>query len=190
MTPTPFARRAALIGSVLPAVMAAALPLTLSPARAEALGECPPAAEALLNGFYGWFLASRPRYRDDFASQERRFTPDLYRDLRAGFALDPAEGRGYVDFDPFSGTQVFSYAHRIDGCRRDADNRLIARLGVQADLRRAGAEYQPLDYVLVPDPGPSSDGEGMGWRIDDIRYPDSDNFSLRQFLTDLLTGRR
>jgi hypothetical protein len=41
--------------------------------------------------------------------------------------------------------------------------------------------------VLVPDRGPA--GEEGGWRIDDIRYPDSENFSLRQFLADLLNGR-
>lgn len=140
-------------------------------------GPCPPAATATVDGFYRWYLASGDRYREDFASQRQRFTAGLYRDLRQGFAMEPSDG-GFVDFDPFSNTQVSSYGHRIEGCRPGAGEQLILRVDVLAGLRRQGASPQPLDYVLTP--------SGLGWRIEDIRYPSSDDFSLRQFLSDLI----
>ena len=45
--------------------------------------------------------------RAQFTSQKQRFTPELEDLLLAAFALQPSDGR-FVDFDPFSNTQVHS----------------------------------------------------------------------------------
>lgn len=137
---------------------------------------CPPAARAQLDGFYRWFLASNDA-RAQFQSQRQRFTAELYQQLRAGFALRPADGR-FVDFDPFSNTQVASYGHRIGGCHREPNGLLVMRVEVLAGLGPSRASYQPLDYVLAADDGT--------WRIADIRYPGEVSFSLRQYLQGLL----
>jgi|694.fasta_scaffold84721_2 hypothetical protein len=137
---------------------------------------CPPAAKAQLEGFYRWFLASNDG-RSQFQSQRHRFTAELYEELRAGFALQPADGR-FVDFDPFSNTQVTSYGHRIAGCRLDANGSLVMRVQVLAGLAPSRASYQPLDYVLT--------ASGGDWRIADIRYPGEVSFSLREYLQRLL----
>jgi hypothetical protein len=137
---------------------------------------CPPAAKAQLDGFYGWFLASNDG-RSQFQSQRHRFTAELYEELRAGFALQPAGGR-FVDFDPFSNTQVTSYGHRIAGCRLDANGSLVMRVQVLAGLAPSRASYQPLDYVLT--------ANGSDWRIADIHYPGEVSFFLREYLQPLL----
>jgi hypothetical protein len=137
---------------------------------------CPPAATALLDGFYRWFLASSDG-RSTFDSQEQRFTPELYASLSAGFALRPADGR-FVDFDPFSNTQVASYGHRIASCRREENELLLMLVEVLAGLSPSRASTVPLDYVLSP--------KGEAWRIADIRYPGEMSFSLIEYLHDLL----
>jgi hypothetical protein len=140
---------------------------------------CPPAATALLDGFYRWFLASSDG-RSSFGSQEQRFTPELYASLSAGFALRPADGR-FVDFDPFSNTQVASYGHRIASCRREGNALLLMRVEVLAGLSPSRASPVPLDYVLSR--------EGETWRIADIRYPGEMSFSLSEYLHDLLQAQ-
>jgi hypothetical protein len=155
--------------------------LTVSAAAAPAAppGQavpCPLAATAQLDGFYRWFLATSDG-RASFGSQEQRFTPELYANLSAGFALQPADGR-FVDFDPFSNTQVASYGHRIASCRREENEQLLMRVEVLAGLSPSRASTVPLDYVLSP--------EGEAWRIADIRYPGEMSFSLIEYLHDLL----
>jgi hypothetical protein len=144
----------------------------LTPAAAPALERplaCPAAARQQLEGFYRWFLNSGDRYRDSFASQRERFTPRLSGDLQTAFALQPATGR-FLDFDPFSNSQVPSYSFRIAGCRRDGSGPLLLRVEVLTGLRPIGASYQPLDYVLTP--------SGQTWRIADILYPGEPSFRL------------
>ncbi len=137
---------------------------------------CPPAAQAQLDGFYRWFLASNDG-RSQFQSQRQRFTAELYEELGPGFALQPADGR-FVDFDPFSNTHVASYGYRIAGCRLDEKALLVMRVQVLAGLAPSRASYQPLDYVLTATAG--------DWRIADIRYPGDVSFSLRAYLQGLL----
>jgi hypothetical protein len=138
---------------------------------------CPAAATAQLDGFYRWFLATKDGGRSQLQSQKQRFSQELYRELRAAFALQPADGR-FVDFDPFSNSQVGSYGHRIAGCQRNGDGLLLMRVEVLAGLGPSRTSPVPLDYVLSP--------SGQSWRITDIRYPGEVNFSLRSYLQDLL----
>jgi hypothetical protein len=138
---------------------------------------CPAAATAQLDGFYNWFLATKDRGRSQFQSQKQRFSPELYRELRAAFALQPADGR-FVDFDPFSNSQVGSYGHRIAGCQWNGDGLLLMRVEVLAGLGPSRTSPVPLDYVLSP--------SSQSWRITDIRYRGEVNFSLRSYLQGLL----
>lgn len=160
-------------------LLASGIPISPAAATAAPLQQsvpCPAAATAQLDGFYRWFLATKDG-RSQFQSQEQRFSPELYRELRAAFALKPADGR-FVDFDPFSNTQVASYGHRISGCRRDRDAGLLLRVEVLAGLSPSRTSPVPLDYVLTP--------AAQGWRIADIRYPGETSFSLRAYLQGLL----
>jgi hypothetical protein len=156
--------------------------MSISPAAATAAPlpqpvPCPAAATAQLDGFYRWFLATRDGGRSEFQSQKQRFTPELYRELRAAFALQPADGR-FVDFDPFSNSQVGSYGHRIAGCQWNGDGLLLMRVEVFAGLGPSRTSPVPLDYVLSP--------ASQSWRIADIRYPGEVSFSLRSYLQGLL----
>lgn len=167
----PFSTAAAfLIG----AVVATGAPAAAAP---EQPVPCPAAATAQLDGFYRWFLASGDQVRSDFASQKSRFTPSLFKTLRAAFSLQPQDGR-FVDFDPFSNTQVSSYGHRVAGCRRDSGGSLVMRVEVLAGLRRSGAQVQNLDYVLKP--------HDKSWRIADIVYGGESSFRLSDYLRTLL----
>jgi len=168
--------------SSLAALLVGAAVMTGLPAVAatDQVVPCPAAATAQLDGFYGWFLASGDRVRTDFASQQERFTPALFKSLSTAFALQPQDGR-FVDFDPFSNTQVSSFGHHIAGCRRDAGGNLVMRVEVLAGLRRSGAEAQRLDYVLESD--------GLNWRIADIDYRGESTFRLSAYLRSLLVQR-
>lgn len=108
---------------------------------------------------------------------DSRFTPSLFKTLRAAFSLQPQDGR-FVDFDPFSNTQVSSYGHRVAGCRRDSGGSLVMRVEVLAGLRRSGAQVQKLDYVLKP--------HDKSWRIADIVYGGESSFRLSDYLRTLL----
>ena len=151
-------------------------PIAVTAAPLQRSVPCPPAAQAQLDGFYRWFLASNDG-RSQFQSQRQRFKAELYEELGAGFALQPADG-GFVDFDPFSNTQVASYGYHIAGCRLDEKGLLVMRVQVLAGLAPSRASYQPLDYVLT--------ATGGDWRIADIHYPGDVSFSLRAYLQGLL----
>lgn len=159
-----------LIGSVV------TTPITAAPAPLLRPIPCPQAATQQLDGFYSWFLTS-PDMRAQFTSQKQRFTPELEELLLAAFALQPSDGR-FVDFDPFSNTQVRSYSHRIACCWQEPGDLLVMRVLVQAGLSRDRANEQTLDYVLSRD--------GSSWHIADIRYPGEVSFSLRMYLKQLL----
>ncbi|MFM7676762.1 MAG: hypothetical protein ACKO5F_14560 [Synechococcus sp.] len=167
-------------GALSPAVPAAAA------ASVGSFGACPAAATATIDTLYRWHLAHQESSggRSTLAGQRELFTPLLYDRLRRGFALTPADG-AYVDFDPFSGTQVSTHGARVQGCRRLPDGVLEARVAVQASLRRTSTEPpQQLLFRLEPGPG------GAGWRIADIQYPGERSFSLSRLLADILHHAR
>ncbi len=145
-------------------------------------GVCPAPATATIDALYRWHLAHQAAGgRDTLPSQRDLFTPLLYDRLRRGFALTPADG-AYLDFDPFSGTQVSTHGARVHGCRPLADGVLEARVAVQASLRPTSTEPpQQLLYRLEPGPG------GAGWRVADIEYPGSPPYSLSSSLEALFT---
>jgi len=166
-------------GAISVVLLAAGLLTTAvgaAPAPQQRAMPCPPAATQQLDGFYRWVFTTAD-VRGQFASQKKRFTPELAEQLTAAFALQPSDGR-FVDFDPFSNTQVNSYSHRIAGCWQEPGDLLRMRVLVLAGLGRSRASEQTLDYWLSR--------EGSSWRIADIHYPGAVSFSLGTFLQQLL----
>jgi len=153
------------------------------PLRANEGLECPAAVRAQVDGLYRWQLARQERPGPmAIASQRERFTPELFSLLERAYALTPADGR-FVDFDPFSGTQVTTFGATLQGCRPDHQGRLMARVSVQAGLRGRTAEpQQQLDVVF-------RSTSNQGWRIADIVYIREPSFRLSTYLRDLLEER-
>ena len=153
------------------------------PLRADAALECPAAVRAQVDQLYRWQLARQEQSGPvAMASQRERFTPQLFSLLERAYALTPADGR-FVDFDPFSGTQVNTFRATLQGCSPDHEGRLMARVSVQAGLRGRTAEpQQQLDVVFR-----STSNEG--WRIADIVYLREPSFRLSTYLRNLLEER-
>jgi hypothetical protein len=151
---------------------------------AVVLAPCPAPVKAQLDGLYRWQLARQERRHPiDITSQRSRFSAELYQQLRRAYALSPASGR-YVDFDPFSGTQVSTWGAKVQGCTARSDGGLDALVAVQAGLRNRSAEPpQLLTFRLVSGPSDS-------WRIADITYSSPPGFRLSSYLGELLESRR
>ena len=169
------------LGAGVLAVVAA----VAGPALADAAAlNCPAPVRAQIDGLYRWQLADQDRRPGlAIASQRQRFTPQLYALLKRAYALQPSDGR-FVDFDPFSGTQVSTFGATLLECSRLPSGGLEARVAVRAGLRnRPGEPTQLLRFVLAP-------SAGSGWQIDDIAYPTQPAFRLKAFLLELLEVKR
>ncbi len=153
------------------------------PLRAEAEHDCPPAVRAQVDGLYRWQLARQERPGPiAIGSQRERFTQQLFSLLDRAYALTPADGR-FVDFDPFSGTQVSTLGAELQECHPDQAGQLMARVAVQAGLRgRSAGPAQQLGFVLAQTPQ-------EGWRIADIVYSRERSFRLTTYLKELLEQR-
>ena len=156
------------------------LPQLMPLLAAVALAPCPAAVKAQLDGLYRWQVARQDHSGPiELKSQQSRFTPGLYQNLRHAYGLDPASGR-FVDFDLFSGTQVGTFGANVLGCTATPGGGLEARVAVQAGLRNRPAEApQLLRYLLVRGPAGS-------WKIADIVYSHPAGFRLSSYLADLL----
>jgi hypothetical protein len=148
----------------------------------EGLG-CPAAVRAQVDELYRWQLARQEQSGVmSIASQRERFTPQLFSLLERAYALTPADGR-FVDFDPFSGTQVNTFGAALRDCRFDQQGVLTLRVAVQAGLRGRTAEpAQQLLYRFQHTPA-------EGWRIADIDYLQEPSFRLSTVLKELLEPR-
>lgn len=135
----------------------------------------------MIEQFYGWCQGHNVDPRAQFASQKERFTADFYSDLQRGFALHPDSGR-FLDFDPFSDSQLGGFGFRVEGCRASRPDQQTARVAVLVGLNCRFASNQMLDYVLVY--------RKQGWQIDDFCYPGNEGLSLRDLLCDLLDVSR
>ena len=154
------------------------------PLRAEAEVGCPAAVRAQVDGLYRWHVAQQERAGAiTIASQRERFTPQLFALLQRAYALTPNDGR-FIDFDPFSGTQVNTVAARLEDCRQEQPARLWAQVAVQAGLRGRTAEPpQQLRFVFQHLPT-------EGWRIADIVYLHAPSFRLSTYLRNLVEEQR
>lgn len=159
------------------------LPQLMPLLAAVALTPCPAAVKAQLDGLYRWQVARQDlRGPIELKSQQSRFTPGLYRQLRRAYGLDPASG-SFVDFDLFSGTQVSTFGAEVLGCTATPGGGLEARVAVQAGLRNRPLKApQLLRYQLVRGPAGS-------WKIADIVYAHPAGFRLSSYLDKLLAPR-
>lgn len=147
-----------------------------------AIAPCPAPVEVQLDGLYRWQVARQELRRPlEIANQKGRFTDGLYQKLRRAYALDPASGR-FVDWDLFSGTQVYTFGAKVLGCTALPGGVMEALVAVQAGLRNRPSEApQQLRYQLVMDPFGT-------WKIADIVYPANSGYNRRltSFLAELL----
>ena len=160
------------------------LPLLMPLLLAAAIAPCPAPVKAQLDGLYLWQVARQElRGPLEIASQKGRFTDGLYQKLRRAYALDPASGR-FVDWDLFSGTQVYTFGAKVLGCTALPGGVMEALVAVQAGLRNRLSEApQQLRYQLIMDPVGT-------WKIADIVYPDPPGSRLTSFLAELLDHKR
>ena len=158
------------------------LPQLMPLLLAAAIAPCPAPVKAQLDGLYRWQVAGQDLRRPlEMASQKGRFTDELYQELRRAYALDPASGR-FVDWDLFSGTQVYTFGAKVLGCNALPGAVMEALVAVQAGLRNRLSEApQQLRYQLVMDPFGT-------WKIADIVYPANSGYNRRltSFLAELL----
>ena len=141
---------------------------------------CPAAASAVVAGLYRVLLADDRRHPQRLIrSQAQRFTPRLAGLLDQAYGLS-ASGPG-MDFDPFSNSQSGLFGYNPGVCWRDGGGKLWMRVSVRAGLSAARSSLVPLDYALT--------SGGGGWRIADIRYPSTENFSLIDYLESLTQQR-
>lgn len=156
--------------------------LLVAPLQAAPVVDCPPLVHEQIDALYRWQLQRQEQPGPmAIATQRQRFTPQLYRLLERADALTPADGR-FVDFDPFSGTQVSTFGAAVQGCVRGPTEAVVALVVVQTGLRRRAAEpSQQLRYVLRP-------SGAAGWRIADIIYASQPPFRLSTYLQQLLEG--
>ena len=134
--------------------------LSLFPGSALACA-CSPAMEAPINALYRWQIdrqgtPGRPRLK----AIQPLLSPTLFQDLSAAYQLNPGEGRGYLDFVPFSGTQVTTHNVLVLSCTGES-----ADVAVFAGLRGRLSET-PQRLSLKIQEGPSGT-----WALDDITDP-------------------
>jgi hypothetical protein len=118
--------------------------------------------QAIVTQFYEWYIRNNDQYRDRIAEQQRVFTPELYRNLVAAFQKQPQDG-AWLDFDPFSNTQVGSFSVVVRSVRQSPQNNLTTEVDIDiyAGLRRPGTPV-PIK-VLVG----QQDGQ---WQIKNLVY--------------------
>jgi len=156
---------------------------------AVTIARCPAPVKAQLDDLYRWQMSQQElRSPREIISQKGRFTDGLYQKLRRAYALDPAMTPGrFLDFDPFSGTQVNTYGAKVLGCTALPGGGMEALVAVQAHLRNRLSEApQKLRYQLVMDSAGT-------WKIADIVYFDhvsdprpTESRRLTSFLAELL----
>ena len=158
------------------------LTLLASVLTAAAPAPCPPGVKAQLQGLYAWQVARQQQSgRGELASQLKRFTPALYRQLQWAWQLDPRVDGAYLDFDVFSDTQMETYGATVQVCHRLSPQKVEASVAVEWGRGgRAVEAPQVLSYALLWD--------GSSWRISDITYRKGQNDSST--LTDFLKRLR
>ena len=134
--------------------------VALAPTSALACS-CSQAIETPITQLYRWQIARQGTPgRPELGSIQDLLSPTLYQDLTAAYQLNPGEGRGYLDFDPFSGTQVYTHNVLVVGCSGDS-----ADVAVFTGLKgRLSETPQRLSLQMQK----RADGT---WVVGDITYP-------------------
>jgi len=139
---------------------------------------CPAGVKAQLQELYAWQVARMQQSgRGDLASQIKRFTPALYRQLQWAWQLDPQVDGAFLDTDVFSDTQMETYGATVQGCHRLSPQKVEASVAVHWGRGgRAVEAPQVLSYALL--------WGGSSWRITDITYRkgQNDSYTLTDYL--------
>ena len=134
--------------------------LSLFPGSALACA-CSPATEAPINALYRWQIGRQGTPgRPQLKAIQPLLSPTLFQDLTAAYQLNPGDGRGFLDFDPFSGTQVYSHNVLVVSCTGDSAD-VAVFTGLRARLSEA---HQRLSLEMQQGPAGT-------WVVDDITYP-------------------
>ncbi len=120
-----------------------------------------PPPQAVVTQFYEWLL-QHPEYRREQLPRQY-LTPELYQALTAAFRKQPQEG-AWLDFDPFSYTQVSTLGIRVRHVKPAAmDPRQVeVDIDVMAGLRGRQGTAVPIKVILKQ--------TGDRWQIDNLVY--------------------
>ena len=140
------------------------LNLIVSTALTAIPAGCPPGVVSQLDDLYRWHLAEQnKRTERTLESQKDAFMPALYNKLEEAWSLNPWDDGAYVDFDVFSGTQVYTFGAEVSSCRQLHKGIIEADVAVRAGLRgRTSETPQQLTYRLMLDDGI--------WKVSDLIY--------------------
>lgn len=153
-------------------------PLTVTIAMvsgAGAIAHLPP--EAVVSQFYQWWVQNQEQGRQRFSQQRGVFTPELYQQLVQAFRKQPRDG-AWLDFDPFSFSQVSTQGIRVGTVRRSPRNGRTAEvdIAVIVGLRGRSGTAVPIKVLLQQ--------RGDRWQIDNLIYMKTGD-NLRSLLQDI-----
>lgn len=136
-----------------------------------------PAPETVVTQFYEWWVQNQDQGRQRLSQQRAAFTSELYQQLMQAFRKQPRDGT-WLDFDPFSFTQVRTQGVKVRSVRRSPNNPRVAEVDIEvmAGLRGRSGTTVPMKGLLRQG--------GDRWQIDNLIYLNTwDN--LRCLLRDI-----
>jgi hypothetical protein len=95
--------------------------------------------QAVVTQFYQWYVQNQANARGRIDQQKSAFEPNFYQQLVLAFQKRPQDGR-FLDFDPFSDSQVNTYRMVVRSTRRSSYSSQGAEvdIDVYAGLRPPG----------------------------------------------------
>ncbi len=116
--------------------------------------------QAVVNQFYQWYVQNQDNAREKIVQQRGAFEPGFYQQLVQAFQKTPQD-RQWLDFDPFSGTQVGTYRTQVRSVKKD-DITAEVNIDVYAGLGPSRTSAVPIKVLLV--------NQNNTWRIQNIIY--------------------
>jgi len=131
------------------------------------------APQTVVTQFYQWYVKDQDRLRERISQQRDSFDPALYQQLTQAFQKQPSDGQ-FLDFDPFSGTQVSSYKATVRNVQKTSNTKADVNIDVYAGLRSPGKPV-PIRVVVVQ--------QNDRWRINNLVYKEPEFDLLTQLKT-------
>ncbi|WJI26587.1 DUF3828 domain-containing protein [Thermosynechococcus sp. QKsg1] len=136
-----------------------------------------PAPETVVSQFYQWWVRNQDQGRQRLSQQRAVFTPDLYQQLMQAFRRQPRDGV-WLDFDPFSFTQVSTQGVQVRNVRRSPNHPQVAEVDIEVMAGLRGRSGTPVPIKVLLRQGSDR------WQIDNLIYLNTwDN--LRCLLRDI-----
>ncbi|MDR5640296.1 DUF3828 domain-containing protein [Thermosynechococcus sp. PP42] len=121
------------------------------------------APETVVSQFYQWWVRNQDQGRQRFSQQRAAFTPDLYQQLIQAFRKQPRDG-AWLDFDPFSFTQVSTQGVKVRNVRRSPNHPQVAEVDIEVMVGLRGRSGTPVPIKVLLRQG------GDRWQIDNLIY--------------------